>query len=57
MKEFSRRESECLQRLQKLSLLATGLGSVSSAILHYETFRTKTQESLAADSMFIQVRN
>lgn len=57
MKEFSRRESDCLQRLQKLSSLATGLGSVSSAILHYETFRTKTQESLAADSMFIQVRN
>ncbi len=55
MKEFTYLQNECLQRLQTLSSLATGLGSVSSAILHYETFRTKTQESLAADSTFIQV--
>lgn len=55
MKEFTYLHNECLQRLQKFSSLATGLGSVSSAILHYETFRTKTQESLAADSTFIQV--
>lgn len=52
MKEFTYLQNGCLQHLQKLSSLATRLGRVSSAI---ETFRTKSQESLAADSTFIQV--
>lgn len=57
MKEFTEHHTECLQRLQAFSSLATGLASVSSAVLHYETFRTKTPEALAADSTFFQVRN
>ena len=55
MTDFHRLQDDCAKRLQTYSSLATGLGSVSSAVLHYETYRTKTAESLAADSTFVQV--
>lgn len=55
LNEFTEMQSKCLLQLQSISSLATGLASVSSAILHYESFRTRTPEALAADSTFIQV--
>lgn len=55
MQDFNEVQSECLRNLQIISGLAAGLSGVSSAILHYESFRTRTPEALAADSTFIQV--
>lgn len=55
MQDFTDVQSECLRNLQIFSGLAASLSSVSSAILHYESFRTRTPEALAADSAFIQV--
>ncbi|KAK4015632.1 hypothetical protein OUZ56_030607 [Daphnia magna] len=55
LNEFTEMQSKCLLQLQSISSLATGLASVSSAILHYESFRTRTPEALAADSTFIQL--
>lgn len=55
MKEFNDLQSDSLHQLQEFSALATSLGGVSSAILHYESFRTRTPEALAADSAYIQV--
>lgn len=55
LNEFTELHNKCLQRLQSLSSLATALASVSSAILHYESFRTTTPEALAVDSTFVQV--
>lgn len=57
MEKFAELHNACLLRLQTFSSLTTALGSVCSAILHYESFRTKTPEALAADTTFIQVNN
>ncbi|EFX69271.1 hypothetical protein DAPPUDRAFT_228726, partial [Daphnia pulex] len=55
LNEFTELHNKCLQRIQSLSSLATALASVSSAILHYESFRTRTPEALAVDSTFVQL--
>ena len=57
MKDFTDAQSECLQQLQESSALATSLAGMSSAVLHYESFRTRTPEALAADTAYIQVPN
>ena len=55
MKEFKAVQDKCLRQIQEFSLLATSLGGISSAIVHYETLRTRTPEALAVDTAFIQV--
>ncbi|KAK4004191.1 hypothetical protein OUZ56_005933 [Daphnia magna] len=54
LNEFPELHNKCFHRLQSLSSLATALASVSSAILHCESFRMRTPEALAVDSTFIQ---
>ena len=56
MREFKVVQDQCLQHMQQYSSLATSLGGVSSAVVHYEAFRTRSSESLSLESSFIQVR-
>ena len=57
LSEFTTVQEKCLNHLQESSSLATSLGGISSAVVHFETFRTRTPEALSVDSSFIQVRS
>ena len=56
LSEFTAVQEKCLHHLQESSSLATSLGGISSAVVHFETFRTRTPEALSTDSSFIQVQ-
>ncbi|KAK4021808.1 hypothetical protein OUZ56_003717 [Daphnia magna] len=55
LNEYTELHSKCFHRLQSLSSLATALASVSTAILHCESFRTRTPRRLLAEGLRYQL--
>jgi len=55
LKDFTAVQEKCLSSLEASSSMATSLGAIGSAVLHYENFRSRTQEALEMDTAYFQL--